>query len=112
MFALLRTWSRQDWAVDVAHKSVLAAVPDYIPTAELVAFTHTEVQPGFEGRGVAGELVRQALQDVRDQHLLVLAVCPSYTAVLARHPEQYDDLVSVPHRDGRRGLTPPARPRR
>jgi len=33
---------------------VLAAVPDYIPTAELVAFTHTEVQPGFEGRGIAG----------------------------------------------------------
>ena len=72
---------------------VPAAVADYIPTAELVASTHTEVQPGFEGRGIAGELVRQALQDVREQHLMVLAVCPFVTAFLARHPEDYDDLI-------------------
>ncbi len=70
----------------------LAAVADYIPTEELVAFTHTEVLPGFEGRGVAGTLVREALADVRRRHLAVLAVCPFVSGWIARHPDHQDLL--------------------
>lgn len=84
---------RDQHRYEAREDGVLVAVADYIPTAELVAFTHPEVQPGFEGRGIAGVLVRQALQDVRDQHVKVLAVCPFVTAFLARAPQDYDDLV-------------------
>lgn len=70
----------------------LAALADYIPTDELVAFTHTEVLPGFEGKGIAGSLVRWALDDVREQGLAVLAVCPFVSGWIARHPD-YQDLL-------------------
>lgn len=71
----------------------LAALADYIPTPELVVFTHTEVLPGFERRGIASALVRQALDDVRRRHLGVLPVCPFVRALVARHPDQYADLI-------------------
>lgn len=70
----------------------LAALADYIPTDELVAFTHTEVLPGYEGKGIAGSLVRWALDDVRNRHLAVLAVCPFVSGWIARHPD-YQDLL-------------------
>ncbi|TFV49550.1 N-acetyltransferase [Blastococcus sp. TF02A-35] len=70
----------------------LAAIADYIPTDELVAFTHTEVLPEFEGKGVGSVLVRHALDDVRGQQLAVLAVCPFVSGYVQRHPE-YADLL-------------------
>jgi predicted GNAT family acetyltransferase len=71
----------------------LAAIADYIPTDELVAFTHTEVLAGFEGRGVASALVRAALDDVRAQQRSVLAVCPFVGAYVQRHADDYGDLL-------------------
>lgn len=60
-------------------------------TTELVVFTHTEVFPGSEGRGVGGALVRGALDDVRALGLRALPVCPFVQAWLDRHPA-YADL--------------------
>ncbi len=70
----------------------LAAVADYIPTDELVAFTHTEVLPAFEGKGVGSVLVREALDDVRRRELAVLAVCPFVSGWVQRHAD-YADLL-------------------
>jgi predicted GNAT family acetyltransferase len=70
----------------------LAAIAEYIRTAELVVFTHTEVLPGHEGRGVASELVRQALDDVRAQELKVLPLCPFVSGWMGRHGAEYGDL--------------------
>jgi uncharacterized protein len=71
----------------------LAAVAEYIPTDEFLAFTHTEVLDGFEGRGVASTLVRRALEDVRGQHRTVLPVCPFVTGFIRRHHGEYADLL-------------------
>ena len=71
----------------------LAAIADYIPTDELVAFTHTEVMPGFEGNGVGSTLVREALDDVRARQRSVLAVCPFVSGWIARHRDGYADLL-------------------
>lgn len=71
----------------------LAGFADYLPTDELVAFTHTEVLPAFEGNGVAKALIADALDDVRRKGLAVLAVCPYVTRFLQQHAEQYGDLV-------------------
>jgi predicted GNAT family acetyltransferase len=70
----------------------LAAIADYIPTDDLLAFTHTEVLPGFEGRGVGSALVRHALDDVRGRQVSVLAVCPFVGGWIARHAD-YGDLL-------------------
>ena len=71
----------------------LAAVAGYIPTQEILAFTHTEVYTAFEGRGVGSALVRAALDDVRARHLKALPVCPFVTGVIGRHWEEYADVV-------------------
>ncbi|WP_134765606.1 GNAT family N-acetyltransferase [Nocardioides sp. 1609] len=63
----------------------------YQETPELVVFTHTEVFPGSEGKGVGGHLVGGALDDVRTRELRALPVCPFVQAYLQRHPE-YADL--------------------
>ncbi|NBM18943.1 GNAT family N-acetyltransferase [Streptomyces sp. GC420] len=69
-----------------------AGIAEYIRTEELIAFVHTEVYPAYEGRGVGSALVRASLDRARKDGTAVLAVCPFYTAWIARHPE-YQDLL-------------------
>jgi predicted GNAT family acetyltransferase len=55
-------------------------------------FVHTEVPPALQGRGIAAELVRAALQWARERGLRVRPAC-SYVAVyMRRHPETQDLL--------------------
>jgi hypothetical protein len=63
----------------------------YQKTAELIVFTHTEVDPSVEGQGVGGALVQGALDHVRSLGLDVLPICPFVHAWMLRHPE-YGDL--------------------
>ena len=57
-----------------------------------MTFTHTEVDPRFEGHGVGGRLVSQALDATREEGLAVIPVCPFVRAYIAGHPA-YLDLV-------------------
>jgi hypothetical protein len=61
-----------------------------------VALVHTEVDPVYEGKGLAGELVEGALQDLRERGLRVIPVCPFVRAWLRRHPEYADLITSDP----------------
>ncbi|WP_380169036.1 GNAT family N-acetyltransferase [Jannaschia sp. R86511] len=69
----------------------LAGWSEYTLAGEMLVFTHTEVQPAFEGRGVGGALTRYALDDVRCRGLRALAVCPFVLGWIRRHPA-YADL--------------------
>lgn len=69
-----------------------AGIAQYIRTAELVAFVHTEVEPAYEGRGVGSALARAALDEARAANLRVLATCPFFAGWIARHPD-YQDLL-------------------
>jgi predicted GNAT family acetyltransferase len=55
-------------------------------------FTHTEVDGGYSGMGLATRLVRFALDDMRAQQTQVVPLCPFFAAYIRRHPE-FDDLV-------------------
>lgn len=66
---------------------VLAGFAEYQRTEELVVFTHTEIKPEFEGQGVGGTLVREALDHVRSLGVKALPVCPFVQAWMQRHPE-------------------------
>ena len=71
----------------------LAGFAAYQLTDELVVFTHTEVEPAFEGKGVGGALARQALDEVAAEGTLkVMPLCPFITAWIKRHPD-YVPLV-------------------
>ncbi|MDO5681716.1 MAG: GNAT family N-acetyltransferase [Propionibacteriaceae bacterium] len=71
----------------------LAGFAQYQLANDVIVFTHTEVDPKFEGKGVGGALARTALDDVRaDGSRKVIIVCPFITGWIARHPE-YADLI-------------------
>jgi len=54
--------------------------------------THTEVDPDFGGRGLAGLLAKRALDDAREEGLRVVPRC-SYMAKYVQRHEEYADLV-------------------
>jgi uncharacterized protein len=58
----------------------------------LHAFDHTEVEPRYEGHGLAGRLVTEALDAARERGWSLLPYCPYVRSYLARHRE-YVDLV-------------------
>jgi predicted GNAT family acetyltransferase len=63
----------------------------------LVVFTHTEVLPEAEGKGVGSTLIRSALGDVRRRGLRAVPLCPFVASFLKRHPE-YADVVDDNYR--------------
>jgi predicted GNAT family acetyltransferase len=55
-------------------------------------FTHTEVDPEYQGQGLASQLIKVALDDTRDAELRLVPQCPAVAAYIAKHPE-YVDIV-------------------
>jgi uncharacterized protein len=53
----------------------------------VLTIVHTEVDPALEGRGVAGALVRAALDHARANGLDVRARCAYAASYIERHPE-------------------------
>jgi predicted GNAT family acetyltransferase len=71
----------------------LAGVAAYHLTDELVVFTHTEVDPAFEGKGIGSALARHALDEVRAEGTRkVMPLCPFIKAWIGRHRD-YVPLV-------------------
>ena len=75
----------------------LAGHADYHDGHSGRAFMHTEVFDEFEGRGLASQLIRYALDEARTANRKVLPFCPFVRAFIERHPE-YLDLVAEPER--------------
>jgi predicted GNAT family acetyltransferase len=57
----------------------------------VVTFTHTAVDPAFEGQGIGSRLARGALERVRDAGERFVPLCPFIRAYVERHHD-YDDL--------------------
>ena len=70
----------------------LAGFITYHIRGQAISLNHTEVDPGFQGGGIAGHLARYALDDARKRDLAVLPYCPYVRSWIKRHPE-YADLV-------------------
>jgi predicted GNAT family acetyltransferase len=58
-----------------------------------LSFTHTAIEPAYEGRGLGSVLVRHALEAALADGLSVLPFCPFVRGYIARHPEPYLALV-------------------
>ncbi len=63
---------------------------------KLIVFTHTEVEPQYEGQGVGGRLVQAALDDVRSRGLRVLPLCPFAKSWISQHPDYADLIYGAP----------------
>ena len=70
----------------------LAGFAEYVAKAHRVVFTHTEIDPSYEGQGLGSQVARAALDDVRASGNVAVPLCPFIAGWIAKHPE-YDDIV-------------------
>jgi len=75
--------SRWELLVD-GELAVFAAYHDH---GNRRTFTHTETQEGYDGQGLASQLVKAALDDAKARGLEINPVCPFVRGYLDRHPE-------------------------
>lgn len=68
------------------------ALAAYTLPAGKIMFTHTEVPPEHEGKGIGSALIRFSLAAARDRGLQVIPVCQFFAAYMKRHPEEQDLL--------------------
>lgn len=61
--------------------------------------THSEIDPAYQGRGLAGRLVAAVVDDLRRRRLTLEPQCPFVVAYLERHPEERD-VVDPDHPGG------------
>jgi NAD+ kinase len=59
-----------------------------------IELMHTEIDPAFEGRGLASRLAAGALDDARTRATPVVVTCPFVKGYVERHPEYADLLAS------------------
>jgi predicted GNAT family acetyltransferase len=71
----------------------LAGFVTYQLTDKIIVYTHTEVQPGFEGQGVGSRLARSVMDDARTHGRTVVPMCPYLAKWLDKEPG-YDDIVA------------------
>ena len=71
----------------------LAGCAYYLAEPGLLVLTHTEVDQAFEHHGLGSVLIRAALDTARSRGLSVRPDCPFVSAYVARHPDEYLDLV-------------------
>jgi len=72
------------YELDAPHGMAIAV---YRQQGDSRLFTHTEVPPADEGRGLAAELVRAALDDTKAHGFKIVPACSFVVAFVRRHPE-------------------------
>ena len=74
---------------------VSLALAEYKLVPGKIVFTHTEVPPAHEGKGIGSALVRFALEAARERGLTVVPLCPFFAAYMKKHAEVQDLLDQV-----------------
>ena len=83
---------------EVSIDGAVVGFTTYCARPGLIAFIHTEVDEGFQGRGLADDLIRFALEDARARGLAVLPFCPFVNAFIQRNRE-FEALVPDTYRE-------------
>lgn len=75
----------------------LAGFAEYHLRGSSIVFTHTEVDPAFEGKGIGSAIIRTSLDEIRSAGVYdVIPICPFYKGWIEKHPD-YADLVHATH---------------
>jgi len=69
----------------------VVGIADYVEGDGVITIPHTEVQPSLRGQGIAAEMVRAVLDDIRAQGSQVDPQC-SYVDDFMRREPIYADL--------------------
>ena len=81
---------KQRFEIDLGDGSF--AIAEYTLPAGKIMFTHTEVPPEHEGRGLGTRLIKAGLASARERGLKVIPICPFFAAYIKNHPEEQDLL--------------------
>lgn len=79
--------AQQRYELPVDHGLAIAV---YRQQGDARVFTHTEVPPEDEGKGIGARVVKAALEDTRKQGFRIVPACSFVVAYVRRHPE-FDD---------------------
>jgi predicted GNAT family acetyltransferase len=71
----------------------VTAFMTYRLAGNVVTLAHTETPVAARGRGIASQLVKGVLDEMRRRGLKIVPRCPFVSAYIAKHPE-YRDLVA------------------
>ncbi|MGV9008654.1 GNAT family N-acetyltransferase [Brevundimonas sp.] len=66
------------------------AVVTYNLSEPNLMITETLVPHALEGQGIASRLARHVIADARARGLLILPVCPFFSAYFQKHPDDAD----------------------
>jgi predicted GNAT family acetyltransferase len=66
------------------------AVVAYNLSGQNLMITETLVPQALEGQGIASRLAKHVIGDARARGLLILPICPFFSAYLQKHPEHAD----------------------
>lgn len=89
-FAVIDNPEKHRFETDLGDGSV--AVAEYTLPEGKIVFTHTEVPPKHEGKGIGSALIRFALAAARQRKLQVIPICPFFAAYMKKHSEVQDLL--------------------
>jgi uncharacterized protein len=65
------------------------AMVEYMIAGQNMIFTHTEVPPEYEGKGVGNKMAQVALDYAKTEGYKIQALCPFIAAYVRRHPEYH-----------------------
>jgi predicted GNAT family acetyltransferase len=80
---------------EVKRGDEVIAFADYRTDAETITFTHTVVDPEYEGRGIGSRLAARILDDAVERGLRIVPRCPFIRTYIERH-DKYADSVDMP----------------
>lgn len=63
-----------------------------IPAADFIIIDHTEVDPGFKGRGVGKQLLYEIVAMARQKNLKIMPLCPFASAMFQKLTDIQDLL--------------------
>lgn len=69
------------------------ALIEYIRAEDKMYLTHTEVPTELEGKGIASSMAKQVLQQIKDENLKLVPLCPFIASYIKRHPEWKEILA-------------------
>jgi predicted GNAT family acetyltransferase len=78
---------------EIVVDGAVAGFADYHDRGMRRSFTHTEIDPAYEGRGLGSTLVRAVLDDARAAGLAVLPHCQFVRSYIDENRSDYLDLV-------------------
>lgn len=71
----------------------LAGILEYRVGEDHIAFTHAETKDGWEGKGIAGQIAKVALDTTIGLGKKIVPSCPYVRDYVGKHPE-YDAFVA------------------